>query len=95
MVGYCSNLTNLLYTANKGSPCIELCRRVIKPKYYDLFVIEGDTLQHTIWHQPQEETIEASRRLTEALWHYFPGIRAYPSVGNHGKFIHMSLARNK
>jgi len=49
----------------------------------DMIVYTGDTVQHTVWDQPQSETIEISRWLTERLSFFFPGIPAYYSVGNH------------
>jgi len=49
----------------------------------DMIAYTGDTFQHTVWDQPQNETIESSNWFTERLRFFFPGIPAYNTIGNH------------
>lgn len=49
----------------------------------DVILYTGDTVQHTIWDQPEDETIAIDKWLTDTLWFYFPGIPVFYSAGNH------------
>jgi len=49
----------------------------------DIIVNTGDTVQHTIWDQPEDETIATDKWLTDRLWFFFPGIPSYLTIGNH------------
>jgi len=49
----------------------------------DVIVYTGDTVQHTVWDQPQELTLSISQFLTGRLAFFFPGIPAFYSLGNH------------
>lgn len=48
--------------------------------------IAGDTPQHTVWDQPQDETLSIMQALANSFVEYFPGVPAYVGIGNHGDY---------
>jgi hypothetical protein len=44
----------------------------------------GDSVQHTVWDQPLDQTIEVDHFVTEQLSRWLPDSASYVSIGNHG-----------
>lgn len=72
------------YHCNIPTRTMELFFDFIRQQFVpDLIIYTGDTVQHTVWYQPQEVTLEVDRILTDTLREYFPGVPTFFAVGNH------------
>ena len=57
----------------------------------------GDTVQHTVWDQPQWQTLDVMSFINDRLAHHFPSSASYLVLGNHGRacIIYEENALNK
>jgi len=46
--------------------------------------LAGDTVQHTIWNQTLEQTIDVDQYITDRLAYWLPDSASYLTYGNHG-----------
>lgn len=49
----------------------------------EIIAYSGDTIQHTVWDQPQNETLAIQRHLADSFSQFFPDAPSYFSIGNH------------
>jgi sphingomyelin phosphodiesterase len=71
------------YWCNAPPETTEEFLRQVAAQEPDFVIHSGDNPSHVLWEETQETQLRASKWVTDAMKRLMPGLKVYPSVGNH------------
>ncbi|XP_071502434.1 sphingomyelin phosphodiesterase-like [Diadema antillarum] len=56
---------------------------IAKTQKVDFIYMTGDLPAHNVWNQTRSDQLKILDMVTDLLMKYFPGVKVYPTLGNH------------